>query len=484
MSAVTTIASCPALGESAIMHSEVSILRGVIWRRPACLAFGALAVLALSIGAAAPSFAVGEPNSQDIDFSASGYTLADQSPVGQNGWSTDTRTAPNYDYALVDDASFPASGLPAGISLRFSNAKLSTTIGQLLSPSVAAAGETGSGAAFNTFSAEYTIASATGAIQPGLSLEVSAGHATNRSGGDLIFRYVDGGLEIGAIWMPSDGTSDAVTSWRSAQIQGPLAGGLWDPSVPHTVSTVIHLLDNATDQTEVAIDGVAAAVIPTWEYYSRLSSPTPKTITNLLFRTTSSAPSADGTGYQTLAASSPTTLGNGFLFSGIHYASSEVASWTPTRPTVAIPAAADSTLLAPGQALDPSTVQNPGGRDFSLDLGTDMANQYVALYAYSTPQFLGWFLTNSAGVVSFTMPSGVAGGVHTIAAYNATGGLSGWVGGITVAAASVAAIVADPELAATGASLLPLLPVGGALILIGAVVLVGTRRRWWASTPR
>jgi hypothetical protein len=323
------------------------------------------------------------------------------------------------------------------------------------------------------------VASATGGYQPGLALEVSIGHASDRSGGDLIFRHVDGNLEIGSIWMPSDGTSDDVPQWRSTRIAGPLAGGLWDASVPHTITTVVHFLDNATDLVEVTIDGQQAGLVPDWEYYSKLTSSTPKTATNLDFRTTSSAPSLDGIGYQTGLPAAPATDGEGFLFGDISYGSSLVTGWTPPEPTTApIPVASD-TALPPAAELPSSALAGTDSRSKTLDLGPDFANQYVAIYAYSSPKFLGWFLADGSGVVSFSIPSSVPDGTHSIAAYDTTGAVVGWIGGISVVTA------ADPgsggsgdTLATTGVEALPPLLGGVLALLLGfAIVLRGRRRR-------
>ncbi|HEY0259020.1 MAG TPA: hypothetical protein VGC18_04140 [Lacisediminihabitans sp.] len=448
--------------------------------------FGAaivVAVAALGVATAAPSYAVPlPPDHLNVDFTASGYTVADQSPRGENGWWYDSRTAPNYDYALVNDSDFPASGLPVGVSLRFSNAKApsSQVIGQLITPYVTAAGETASGAAYNTFSTSYTIASATGGYQDGLALEVNVGHATDRSAGELLFRHVDGGLEIGTIWMPSDGVSGEVAAWRSARIQGPLPGGLWNPNVPHTVSTVTHFVDDGPDQTDVTIDGTLAAVVPTWEYYSALSSSTPKTATNMVFRVPTSAPSADGSGYQTGIPTVPATEGKGYLISGIDYGSSETTNWTPAAPTTDVPAAASETALAPTEEIPSTAIANTADRDYTLDLGPSFANEYVAVYAYSTPTLIGWFLADGSGVVSFTVPDTLAAGTHTIAAYDGTGALVGWVGGVTVAAVTGGTTVVDPggpELAFTGADSGPWFLGGALLVLAGMVLTVTARRR-------
>jgi len=88
--------------------------RSAIGHRAAVVgaSLGAAIVLALANPLAA--FAV---TSIDIDFTAAGYTVGAGSPAGQNGWIA---SGVAMDNALVDNASFPASGLGAAYRRSFS----------------------------------------------------------------------------------------------------------------------------------------------------------------------------------------------------------------------------------------------------------------------------------------------------------------------------------------------------------------------------
>ncbi len=399
-----------------------------------------LAVLAsamLGLGAAVPA-AAAEESSFDADFAASGYSIAPHSPVDQNGWATDTRNPGDYDYTLAENADFPLSGLGHdGVSLRFSNAVTSAAIGQLISPylSVPAGESSVAAAGADEFSADYTIASATGGYQEGLSIEVSIGHSTNRAGGNLIYRHVDGGLQISAIWMASDATSGSLREWRSAIIPGPLGGGLWDPTVPHDISTDVHFVDDGIDVVEVSVDGDLVAAVPTWEYYHQVTAHEAKQVRNLAFRVSGSAPTADGVGYVSGLPTASSTAGNGFLFEDISYSSS-TETWNADEPT-ADPIIDAAASLPNGKKLDTGAVTETA-KGFSVALGAK-ASQYVGIYLTgapgSTPVFAGWAKSTSSGVSSFTTPASLDPGAYTVAAYDRTGGLLGWAdNAITVAA--------------------------------------------------
>lgn len=402
------------------------------------------AIALVVLGPAVSSRAAPASNPVVIDF-GSGYSAGVVN--GQQGWvlpggSTASGGVP-YDFAIVD----LAGGTKA---LRVSNAAANPVFNSgLMTPrldTVDAARESSAGGANNTFTAHYTIASATGAYQEGLNVEVSIGTGGDRSGGALMFRHVNGGLQIGAAWVPLDATSvSAVADWRSAALVGPLAGGLWDAGAPHEITSVVHFVDNGPDLVEHLVDGVPAGVMPTWEFYHAIASPASpkKSAANLMFRASSSAPSATGIGYDTGLPAAPATLGQGYLFTSLSFGASSVTGWTPAAPTTPVLAADDETALPPGEDLAPESLSPPtttGER--SLDLGAAFANQYVAVYIYSTPTFVGWFLADGTGVVRFSLPSSVPSGTHTIAVYEATGSLVGWVANVTVAAAVGAADLA------------------------------------------
>ena len=402
----------------------------------------ALAGAVVLVGAAALPADAAE-QTMELEFSSSVYEITPHSPVGQptdqtpgggRQWSTDTRTTPpDYDYTLTELAGFPDSGLGTdGVGLRFSNAVTGPAIGQLISPYLATdatAGEPGSGAPNTTFTAQYTIASATGQYQDGLALEVGIGHSTDRYGGILVFRHVDGGLEIGAFWVPSDATGTSLSSWRSHRIAGPLEGGLWDPATPHRIQTVAHFVADGSDQVEVIVDGRRADVVPDWEYYQQLSTPSApkKAVRNLNLRVAGSAPSTDGIGYTQGLGAVPATAGNGFLLSDMSYGSSNVP-WTPVAPSHEPIVDPDGPATPGIEPLDPSTVTQDG-RDVTVALGAAAADRQIGSYlvdADGARIFAGWTLSGSDGTVAYTVSDDVPAGTYSLVAYDSTSGLVGW----------------------------------------------------------
>ncbi|HEY0118753.1 MAG TPA: hypothetical protein VGC04_08240 [Cellulomonas sp.] len=418
-------------------------------------------VVASSVSASA------DDHSISFDFTGPGYSIAALSPVGQNGWSTDTRsTVPAYDFTLANLSGYPDAGLGAtGVALRFSNAVTGSAIGQLVSPYLTAtAGEPASGATSNTFTSSYTVASATGTYQDGLAVEVSIGHATDRAGGVLVFRHTGGGLAIDTMWEPSSGTSDDTAQWRSARIAGPAAGGLWDPTVPHQVSTVIHFVTGGPDQVEVVVDGRRAAVVPDWEYYQRLTTAPPavpeKAVRNLNFRVARSGASDTGIGYTSLTSPVPATAGGGFLFADITYASS-TASWTSTAPSGEPVRDLTAPAIPPMDPLAAGVVTQEGA-NVALALGAGFAGQQIGTYLVSAngdSTFLGWSPADAQGTTAYAIPTAAAEGVYSLVSYDTTSGLVGWVDeAVTVAPATTPPPTTEPTQPPTTEPTAPLAP--------------------------
>lgn len=88
-------------------------------------------------------------------------------------------------------------------------------------------------------------------------------------------------------------------------------------------------------------------------------------------------------------------------------------------------------------------------------------------YLFSSPTFLGRYTVGADGTIAVTLPAGVTGN-HRIAVYALDGTLLGW-DTITITRSRGA-------LAATGATVLPVLVTGG-LLLAAGLVLLGVRRR-------
>jgi hypothetical protein len=425
---------------------NVFIRRGAV---VTAVAFTALAVLI------APAAASGAP-STGIDFLADGYTAGYHSPAGQNGWWQ----AKDVDFALVENDSFPAAGLPSGgRSLQFSNATQESGGAHLISPAVDPAGESTTNALGNTFETTFTIASATGALQPGLGVDVALDGAS-RYGGVLNFRHTDAGLTIGSYWVPADATSADLAAWRSAVF------ATVSPDAPHTVRAVAIFLDGQPDLLQVFVDGalVSGASATTWEFYATLAGTGgDRSVDSLSFKTSPSAPSPDGIGYVAGLPPAPATQGLGFLFSDISYGTTTSAPPVPTETPV-LPTAPEAPSPGSSIALDDTEVTD-GEVTFEASGFLPYENVYVTLF--STPVFAGWFQANASGTVTgtVTLPAGLAPGAHTIQ-------LTGVSGFVAVAAFTFVA------LAATGVDALPSVLVGSALVLAGgALVVVALLRR-------
>lgn len=387
----------------------------------------------LTIGLAAALLAVASApvsasaaTSTTIDFTSSGYTVGYHSPATQNGWWM----AKSADFALVDNSSFPASGLPAGRSLQFSNSVQPSGGAHLVSPTIEPAGEPATGANANTFEVSFTVASATGAAQPGLGVDVAVDGAS-RFGGVVNLRHSADALEIGSYWYPANGADGSVSSWRSAVF------ARVDPAVPHTIRAVAVFLEDAPDTFDVYIDGTlvsAGSGASTWEAYS--GSDGDRSVDGISFKASSSAPTADGIGYQAGLPVAAGTAGKGLLFTGISYGVSTTSPATPTPepsiPPVAPVAPKPQAPVVPETSPTPEptetltleqiserfgadtealleTYLRETGRDtapnvdelFTSDGELDLSDftawlswtgdETVALYGYSTPTYLGTF---------------------------------------------------------------------------------------------
>ena len=421
-----------------------------------------LAGLIAAIAAGGSASAAVLPSSLTIDFASSGYTVAAGSPGSQNGWGAAKVGA---DIALVDNASFPLSGLPAGRSIRFSNATLPSSSAHLVSPVIQPAGEpTTNAGAINTFDVTFTVASSTGAIQPGLGIDVNIDGAS-RFGGLVNLRHSATGLQVGSYWVPADATDASLTSWRSAVFTTVPA------DVPHTVRVVSMFLQGQADLFDVYVDGIlvsGGSGVTTWENFTRLSNTVgDNSVDGISFKTSSSAPTSDGIGYAS-APAAPATSGNGLLFTGISYST---RADTPPVPTVAPP-------LDPAPVVTPdapvAVTAEPVAQTESMDFSAEGFLPFENVYAtiYSTPVFAGWFQADAAGRVQaqIVVPAGLPAGTHTL---QLVGEASGFVAQSAFQVSAVAA------LAATGGELPPLL-VGGAWVLVVAglgLAIAGRQRR-------
>ncbi|MFB9311033.1 hypothetical protein BJY17_003149 [Agromyces hippuratus] len=364
---------------------------------------GAVA-LAMAIGSASAAHAA---PSIVIDFDSPGYVVGPNSPAGQNGW---TSTGTNFDFALDENTTFPASGLTDGRSLRVSNAVIPGT-SFVRSPSVDSAGEPGvPGALGNTFSGGFTVASATGGIQDGLMLEVVLG-AASRYGGVVHLRQTAAGLEIGSYWVPPDATSTANSSWRSAVF------ATVDPSVPHRIEVRAVFLEGETDVLDIFVDGElvsGCSGLTTWETFHALSGgSTTATVSDFSFRLTTSAPSPTGVGFEAGLPPAPATLGQGFLFADIGYGTSDTVLPGPdggAAPAPTEPAPAPDFPLS----VDPPTLDGPG--QVAVSSSGFRPGEFVAATLFPEVAAAGWLQADSSGAVagSVAVPEGTAIGTHQV----------------------------------------------------------------------
>jgi hypothetical protein len=401
---------------------------GITTRARGAARAGSLALIAGVLAVSASPSAASAASSAVVDFTASGYTLGFHSPDQQNGWWM----AKSVDFSLVDNSTFPLAGLPTGRSLQFSNATHLSGGAHLVSPTIDAAGEPSTGAGANTFETSFTVASATGAPQPGLAVDVALDGAS-RFGGVVNLRHTDEGLEIGSYWYPAGAADDSLASWRSAVF------ATVDAAVPHTIRAVATFIVDAPDTLDIYVDGVlvsAGSGATTWEAYS--VSDGDRSVDGISFKTTSSAPSADGIGYRAGLPTAPATEGKGFLFTAIAYSVRTTSTQPPTvepmpTPTAPAPPKPEPAPVAPSTPEPTPTEQPPvtldsvieefgadtaalletylleTGRDVPPDLeelltvdgALDLSDfsawlawtgdDTVKLYGYSTPTYLGTF---------------------------------------------------------------------------------------------
>jgi len=405
-------------------------------RRAAALsASTVLALAGAALLGASPAVAAPGDSSATIDFSAPGYTAESGSPRGQNGWTG----ASDYDIAIAETGS--------GRALRFSNGTGTNygNINQLLTPTIASAGEPGSGAAYDSFSYEFTVASETGDLQPGLNLEVDGDHAGNRNGGSVSLRHdsEENALEIALRW-PDYGSEADLEDWNYVGVDV-------DPTAPHTVKVVTNFVEDGPDVTKLYVDGALAVTGGTFEAYHAANDGSVQPVDGLLFRTNDRKPNPDGIGWSTSTPDADQALslsGHGFLFSGISYSSFDAPVTPPpsedvpptTTPTVPAgdptedPAAFEDAVVIP---VSSTSVPEPVAgqpRTLTLDLGPAFASQWYYVAIYSAPTAVGWVWVGADGTATFPIPDSLPAGTHTVALVDASGAVVAYVSGVSIPA--------------------------------------------------
>ncbi|CAN5308616.1 hypothetical protein BH10ACT7_BH10ACT7_31330 [soil metagenome] len=380
---------------------------------------GAAALAALLVIAPSSATSVTGSNAASIDFTSAGYTVADQSPTGQNGWRSTWTAGHWFDWAVVDTSSFPDSGLGStGRALRHSNAIDNigqwANINQLFAPDLAVAA--GDGPAYNDiFDTTFVVASATGDLQERLATSVNIDNGTGGRGGNgITLLHGATGLQLGANWVDPSATDANAADWRTYFTPE------YDATVPHTIRIVVQYVPGdhtaGPDTMKVYLDGELVIDGYTYEgYHDAVSSTEATRISDtLLFRASRVESLPTGTTVGLLTGTDPTGPqlaaldGQGFLYTDISYATYKSTPPPPTPSTEPLPATGGGVTAAAQETL-------PGGATTFEASGFD-PYENVAVTIYSTPYFAGWFRANASGVVagSFTLPHSVAPGSHTL----------------------------------------------------------------------
>jgi hypothetical protein len=221
------------------------------------------------------------------------------------------------DQAVVSTAGF--AGAPASFgtqSLRISNAVVAGCFIDLFTPQTTdEAGETGAlngglsgGTRQPFFAAEFVLASTTGALQPGLEVQVSPDRGDGARMSFLRMRHTATTLEFE--FFDVQGITGVQPCTGCANFVSTVFSG-YDATVPHTVRIEMELIDGpSNDIVRILIDGVLVHTGRSWEDYYTMddeSAGVPpvyasRTVDSLLIR-------ASG-------AAAPTLSGQGFLIDG------------------------------------------------------------------------------------------------------------------------------------------------------------------------
>jgi uncharacterized repeat protein (TIGR01451 family) len=262
-----------------------------------------------------------------ITFESPTYSTSTGVPPGsidgQDGWAGQTPPGvpinPAYDQAVVDDTLF--AGAPSSFgsqSFRMSNAVTSGNFADWpFSPSLTdEAGETSAvndgfsgGSRQPHFEAQWSFASATGSLQPGLQISVSPDRG---DGARMSFiRMTDSSTGLGVDFTDYEsGVNEAGCATGANFVTTPVATGLSRTS-PHTIKLTMDFVNgSANDVVRVYVDGTLVHTGTSWEDYYRECELNPtRTVDSLIFQA------------RTASGQAPLTLGNGFLFDNLSYSS-------------------------------------------------------------------------------------------------------------------------------------------------------------------
>jgi hypothetical protein len=221
-------------------------------------------------------------------------------------------------------------------SFRMSNAVVSGCFNDAFTPQTA--NEAGEATAQNSplsggtrqpyYETQFTFASYTGGLQPGLSVQVSPDRGDGSRMSYVKMEHTATDLELS--FYDVQGVDPPNTSTPCFQCANfvPTSLGKFDPKVPHTVRITMQLVDGpSNDIVKVYVDGNLVHTGGSWEDYYKLdteSSPTPadqvsRTVDSLLIRASGNA-QAD-------------TAGKGFLFDDVSVTTGPVPTSSPEPGT-------------------------------------------------------------------------------------------------------------------------------------------------------
>jgi hypothetical protein len=280
---------------------------------------GAFVVVIFAAALVAVSVVAGADTVGPINFE--NFTLG---PIwGQHGW-TGGYCGP-HDIEVADNSSH--AGAPASFgakSYRISNAYTNGCFGDSFSKSLAneagestaANGGLSGGSRQNRFTVEFTFASSTGNLQPGLNVQVSPDRGDGARMSFLRMRHTTTTLQFE--FFDVQGADGTPPCFQCANFVSTTLPGVYDPKVPHRVRMDMLFFEGpSNDEVRVYIDGLIRHIGGSWEdyyYYDTESSPNPprvsRTVDSLLIRASGGAV--------------PANLGKGFLIDALTLTSGSI----------------------------------------------------------------------------------------------------------------------------------------------------------------
>jgi hypothetical protein len=235
-----------------------------------------VALGALTTGANASSYTTDFENfALGGDTSGSNPLITDPA-LGANNWrgNGSSGLADNGVEGSTYDGEIVDTGGTHGKAYRLSNAKVSANYDttHASTPTVTAIGETGSGGTPGSFSFQFDFKSASGALQEGLSIDITP-FRSNTAARQGILRITDdetNGLSVG--WWEVDNGS-----FKFDRIASGLSRSEW-----HSVSVDMTLLNGSNNDTVSGSVNSKTFNATTWESYTGYSSP--KAIDSVVFR--------------------------------------------------------------------------------------------------------------------------------------------------------------------------------------------------------